>query len=163
MRIKTCILLLCYSFLYFGCFTRMNGLTDNDAVAVAAQQHEQVDSIFIELSSEVFDSPVDTLISVTIANKTKNSTVSLERGRRVEKNTNGRWVVCKHLSKTKEGYLFAATLLAVNIAPGGYWIMNQPLRSQCYVNEFTPGEYRLGVEVGINGKKRYVYSPFTVR
>lgn len=156
------MLLSCYSLLFLGCSSR--GSSGNDLVAVAAQQHEQGDSVFIELSAEVLDSPVDTLVSVTIANKTKKSTVSLESGRRVEKKTNGRWVVCKRLTKTKEGYIFAATLLAVNIAPGRYWIMNQSLRSQYYVKELTPGEYRLGVEVGIDGKeKRYVYSPFTVR
>lgn len=162
MNIKAYILLSCYSRLFLGCSARSS--SGNDLVAVAAQQHEQGDSIFIELSAEVLDSPVDTLISVTIANKAKSSTVSLESGRRVEKKTNGRWVVCKHLSKTKEGYLFAATLLAVNIVPGGHWIMNQPLRSRYYAKELTSGEYRLGVEVGIDGKeKRYVYSPFTVR
>lgn len=73
------------------------------------------------------------------------------------------WIPFEHRERSKGGALYSATLLAVNIGNGGSYDINIPLRSEDYEKDFSPGEYRLGREIEINGKeKRYVYSVFTV-
>ena len=98
-----------------------------------------------------------------IVNNTKCSSISLKGKRVVEKKIGENWIPFEHRERSKGGALYSVTLLAVNIGNGGSYDINIPLRSEDYEKDFSPGEYRLGREIEINGKeKRYVYSVFTV-
>lgn len=141
-----------------------SGAGDTVVVTQGDSQHsEGGDSILMELSAKRFKVPVDTIISTRIVNNTKCSSITLTGKRIVEKKMDGKWVPFEHRQRSKGGALYSTTLLSVNIGSGGSYDINMPLRSKSYEKEFSPGEYRLGREIEINGRgKRYVYSVFTV-
>lgn len=149
-----------------GHSTRADVSSDDDSAAMdihGNHQEENGDSIFMELSVKRFSVPVDTIVSAKIINKTDNSYISIKGGLVVEKKIDGKWIPFEHREKSKSGAVYAVSLLAINIGKGGDYDIKIPLRSEHYAKEFSPGEYRLGKEIQINGmEKRYVYSGFTV-
>ena len=156
MRNLICILTLSICSSFTGCSTQATGSNGNDSVAVALSDSlhsDSGDSIMMELSANRFKAPVDTIVSAKIVNNK----------RVVEKKIGENWIPFEHRERSKGGALYSVTLLAVNIGNGGSYDINIPLRSEDYEKDFSPGEYRLGREIEINGKeKRYVYSVFTV-
>lgn len=166
MRNLICILTLSICSSFTGCSTQATGSNGNDSVAVALSDSlhsDSGDSIMMELSANRFKAPVDTIVSAKIINNTKCSSISLKGKRVVEKKIGENWIPFEHRERSKGGALYSVTLLAVNIGNGGSYDINIPLRSEDYEKDFSPGEYRLGREIEINGKeKRYVYSVFTV-